>query len=47
MTSHRRSNEKFNKVEIIVCTRANPLHAKNKGPYIHGYFYLENDFRYI
>ncbi|MFZ0265011.1 MAG: hypothetical protein WAL42_07990, partial [Nitrososphaeraceae archaeon] len=24
MTSHRRSNEKFNKVEIIVCTRANP-----------------------
>ena len=46
MTSHRKSNEKFNKVEIIVHTRVNSLLAKNKGP-IHGYLYLENDFRYV
>lgn len=47
MTSRRKSNEKFNKVEIIVYTRANSLLAKNKGPYIHGYLYLESDFRYV
>jgi hypothetical protein len=47
MTSRRKSNEKFNKVEIIVYTRANSLLAKNKGPYIHGYLYLDNDFRYV
>jgi hypothetical protein len=44
MISHRKSNEKFKKVELIVRTRANSLLAKNKGPYIHGYLYLENDF---
>ena len=47
MISLRKSNEKFNKVELIVCTSANSLLAKNKGPYIHGYLYLENDFRYV